>query len=420
MQTLRICSRLTLACAHRDRLRDWPIDAGATVGTNRPKRCQLHGDVSPPKDELSLLPRHRGGVRSRQPSGVPGVLEAIRPEGRQLGVRPLDVRRRIWNRRARILPPPRPSSRTEPRDRRFRARRAAAAAPRRPRRARPHRLAARGPADAPVVAVMGGISAGRIVCDTDGDARAGGARSSGPAVRSTPSSFRVLGIDFLGGSHDTSGPAAGELFSQRELLDQALVLRSRARPRSASPQLRAASVRRTAAWWRSRSPSVIRGRRATRRRDQRRAPGAPDVHGLAQRAARDRALRARARRRARAGSRLRARSRWRPIARRASSRSAFRGPRARPTGFRFPVESYLLARGESYAARYQPESFVCLSESIDLHRVDPAAHPGASDAAGRGGGSAGAHRRRARACATRSAAAAAWSRSARHSGTMHS
>ena len=42
-------------------------------------------------------------------------------------------------------------------------------------------------------------------------------------------------------------------------------------------------------------------------------------------------------------------------------------------GFRFPVESYLLARGEDYASRYRPEAFVCLSESIDLHRVDPAA-----------------------------------------------
>jgi homoserine O-acetyltransferase len=46
---------------------------------------------------------------------------------------------------------------------------------------------------------------------------------------------------------------------------------------------------------------------------------------------------------------------------------------ATPEGFRFPVESYLLARGESYAAVYRPEAFVCLSESIDLHRVDPAA-----------------------------------------------
>jgi homoserine O-acetyltransferase len=40
--------------------------------------------------------------------------------------------------------------------------------------------------------------------------------------------------------------------------------------------------------------------------------------------------------------------------------------------FEFPVESYLLSRGDAYAQTYRPESFVCLSESIDLHRVDPA------------------------------------------------
>jgi homoserine O-acetyltransferase len=32
-----------------------------------------------------------------------------------------------------------------------------------------------------------------------------------------------------------------------------------------------------------------------------------------------------------------------------------------------------MARGESYAAVYKPEAFVCLSESIDLHRVEPEA-----------------------------------------------
>ena len=38
--------------------------------------------------------------------------------------------------------------------------------------------------------------------------------------------------------------------------------------------------------------------------------------------------------------------------------------------FQFPVESYLLARGDAYAASYLPEAFLCLSESIDLHRVN--------------------------------------------------
>jgi homoserine O-acetyltransferase len=36
----------------------------------------------------------------------------------------------------------------------------------------------------------------------------------------------------------------------------------------------------------------------------------------------------------------------------------------------FPVEQYLFARGSDWATRYRPESFLCLSESIDLHCVD--------------------------------------------------
>jgi homoserine O-acetyltransferase len=49
----------------------------------------------------------------------------------------------------------------------------------------------------------------------------------------------------------------------------------------------------------------------------------------------------------------------------------FDGPAVRIDGrFQFPVESYLLARGDAYAATYVPEAFVCLSESIDLHQVN--------------------------------------------------
>lgn len=45
-------------------------------------------------------------------------------------------------------------------------------------------------------------------------------------------------------------------------------------------------------------------------------------------------------------------------------------PRLEGARFVFPVEEYLWARGRSYAGKYQPGSFLCLSESIDLHRVD--------------------------------------------------
>jgi homoserine O-acetyltransferase/O-succinyltransferase len=38
--------------------------------------------------------------------------------------------------------------------------------------------------------------------------------------------------------------------------------------------------------------------------------------------------------------------------------------------FLFPVEQYLFARGSDFAERYHPQAVLCLSESIDLHRVD--------------------------------------------------
>jgi len=38
--------------------------------------------------------------------------------------------------------------------------------------------------------------------------------------------------------------------------------------------------------------------------------------------------------------------------------------------FVFPVEGYLLSRGADYAARHRAQTFLTLSESIDLHRVD--------------------------------------------------
>lgn len=50
----------------------------------------------------------------------------------------------------------------------------------------------------------------------------------------------------------------------------------------------------------------------------------------------------------------------------------FAGPPRFEQGIaRFPVEDYLLARGADYSVRYSAMSFLCLSESIDLHAVTP-------------------------------------------------
>jgi homoserine O-acetyltransferase len=49
----------------------------------------------------------------------------------------------------------------------------------------------------------------------------------------------------------------------------------------------------------------------------------------------------------------------------------FAGPPVRDAErFRFPVEGYLFARGDDYVQKYRAESFLALSESIDLHAVE--------------------------------------------------
>ena len=109
------------------------------------------------------------------------------------------------------------------------------------------------------------------------------------------------------------------------------------------------------------------------RRDQCRGSIASDGDRMAQRAARDGALRSRRMATGRKDCGSRARWRWRRIAVPKNSPRASAVQPSRIDGrFQFPVESYLLARGDAYAATYVPEAFVCLSESIDLHRVDAA------------------------------------------------
>ena len=50
----------------------------------------------------------------------------------------------------------------------------------------------------------------------------------------------------------------------------------------------------------------------------------------------------------------------------------------RPDGPVFPVENYLRARGADFAGRFDPERFLALSESIDLHWTEPGSLPPAT------------------------------------------
>jgi len=233
-----------------------------------------------------------------------------------------------------------------------------------------YRLA--GAADAPVVAVLGGISAGRDVFSLQPGSAGWWEDAIGPGRALDTDRFRVLGMDFLGGSHSTTGPGQGQIFPSVSAFDQARLLvalmdqlgierlqaslgasyggmvtlaLAQAHPERVRHAVVLSAAHRThpmSTAWRSVQRAIVRYALS---------------HGE--------------------GPRGLVLARALAMATYRSAREfeeRFPGPaEATPDGFRFPVEAYLMARGESYAAIYKPEAFVCLSESIDLHRVEPEA-----------------------------------------------
>lgn len=252
-----------------------------------------------------------------------------------------------------------------------------------------------GPANAPVVCALGGISASRRVCAADGEIRNGAeghhregesrgspetrrrereargwwSEIAGPGRPLDTQRLRILSLDYLGGSGETTGPRNCEAFPSVSSYDQAeLLLRllnhlgikalraivggsyggmvalafgERYPERTGRLVVLCAADRPhpLATAWRSVQREIVRIALASGR--------AADGLKLA---------RALAMSTYRSGEELGAR---------------FAGPPALEADrFVFPIERYLMARGSDYAARHRPESFLCLSESIDLHCVD--------------------------------------------------
>ncbi len=226
-----------------------------------------------------------------------------------------------------------------------------------------------GPAGAPVVAVLGGISSHRFVsaCSKGGWWQEVVAPGGGVDTRR----YAVLGIDFIGGSGNSSAPAPGHAFPPVSPVDQARALHAviehlqlpalhaivgssyggmvalvfaRDYPRRVRHLVILSAADRASPLstaWRSVQRQVVR--EAIARGDG--AAGLRIARALAMTTYRSRAEFA----------------------------QRFGGEPVRDGGrFRFPVEDYLFARGDHYAQNYRPESFLCLSESIDLHRIDPA------------------------------------------------
>lgn len=224
---------------------------------------------------------------------------------------------------------------------------------------------------APVIAALGGISAGRGVIDT---AKEKGWWSDiiGPGRALDSSSYRILGIDFLGGSGASTGPRTGQNdFPSIASQDQAEILRRVAghlKIARLEAIVGASYGGMVALAFAERWPELVKRIIviSAAHRPHPMATAWRSVQRAVVRYAAQNGQGAEGLRLARALAMATYRS---P----AEFEQRFAGPATRVDGrFQFPVESYLLSRGDAYAAAYIPEAFVCLSESIDLHQVDPA------------------------------------------------
>ena len=231
-----------------------------------------------------------------------------------------------------------------------------------------------GPAGAPVVVALGGISASRRVWQPD-EVRGGWWHEVvGPGLALDTSRFRILSFDYLGASADTSGPRDGVPFPSVSSCDQAELLLMLIN-HLGIPSLRAIAGASyggmVALAFGERYPDRV-ARLVVISAADRAHPMASAWRVVQRRIVKfaiDAGRPAQGLELARALAMATYRSPEEFAARFSGApRRAEGGGEA--DGFVLPVEEYLFARGAEYAKTYRPDSFVCLSESIDLHRVD--------------------------------------------------
>ncbi len=224
-----------------------------------------------------------------------------------------------------------------------------------------------GPPDAPVVAVLGGISAHRFLAGPEGwwpDVV--GANLGVDTTR-----FRVLGMDYLGGLGGSSTPDGLNAFPPVDSIDQARMLRRivlHLGLGSLHAIVGASYGGMVALSFAARDAALVNRIVIVSAADR------AQVLSTAWRSVQRQIVReAIARGDGAAGLKL---ARALAMATYRSQRefaARFAGPAVRDAErFRFPIEGYLFARGDDYAQKYRAESFLALSESIDLHSVDPA------------------------------------------------
>jgi len=222
---------------------------------------------------------------------------------------------------------------------------------------------------APVVVALGGISAHRRVFDGEQPSAGWWCEIAGPRRTLDSTQVRVLGIDYLGGSGESTAPTAGGEFPSLSSYDQAGALLR------LLDHLKIARLRAIVGASYGGMVALAFAERYADRVEQLLVISAADrAHPMstAWRSVQRRALRfALATGHPADGIELA----------RALAMATYRSPeefaarfshppRQIDGRFVFPVEEYLFARGRDYAARYRAESFLCLSESIDLHAVE--------------------------------------------------
>ncbi len=224
-----------------------------------------------------------------------------------------------------------------------------------------------GPKDAPVVAVLGGISAHRVVESSAG--KGWWPEIVGPGLGVDTRHYRVLGMDYFGGQGESSTPGGKEKFPPISSYDQAEALQAIVRHlglASLHAIVGASYGGMVALCFAERFPELVDHIVVLSAADK------AQVLSTAWRSVQRQIVReAIARGEGAAGLKL-----ARALAM-ATYRTAvefeFRfgaAPTRTAERFRFPIEDYLFARGDDYVQKYRAESFLALSESIDLHRMD--------------------------------------------------
>jgi homoserine O-acetyltransferase/O-succinyltransferase len=224
-----------------------------------------------------------------------------------------------------------------------------------------------GPRRAPVVAVLGGISAHRHLTGPEGwwpDV-------VGPNLGIDTTRFRVLGIDYLGGLGSSSTPDGGSTFPPVSSVDQADVLRRvvlHLELKSLHAIVGASYGGMVALSFAVRHGPLVDRIVILSAADR------AQVLSTAWRSVQRQIVReAIARGDGPAGLKLARALAMATYRSQVEFAMRFGGPAVRDAErFRFPVEGYLFARGDDYVQKYRAESFLALSESIDLHDVDAA------------------------------------------------